>query len=135
MTANETYRHGTQMPTWVSSGLFSINILSVQYKLPTSSPGRFSLALGAGREKSPQSQGKAPWERGCTIYNLRDSENKLNVRLPPTNYFKKVLVMVWHYTVQYPSLQGMVHITVPSSRSNAPSVKLLKARYSRKAAF
>ena len=70
-----------------------------------------------------------------TSYNLRDSANKLNVRLPPTNYFKTVLVIVWHYTMQYPSLQGMVHITVPSSRSNAPSVKLLTARYSRKAAF
>ena len=31
---------------------------------PTSSPGRFSLALGAPR---PQSQGKAPWGRGWVV--------------------------------------------------------------------
>ena len=29
-----------------------------------------------------------------TSYNLRESENKLNVRVPRTNYFKIVLVIV-----------------------------------------
>ena len=42
----------------------------------TSSPGRFSLALGAGR---PQSQGKAPWGRGCGKCNEIDSVKEENV--------------------------------------------------------
>ena len=33
LTANELYHHGIKMPTWVSSGLFSIKMLSALYKL------------------------------------------------------------------------------------------------------
>ena len=39
----------------------------------TSSPGRFSLALGAPR---PQSQGKAPWGRGwAAVHRLSGTDN------------------------------------------------------------
>ena len=68
-----------------------------------------------------------------TIYNLSDSENKLNVRLPRTNYFKIVLgIVAPDRGIAFLMRLGARN---PPSRSKAKPAKLYKARHSRKAAF
>ena len=53
------------------------------------SPPKFIQSAGVGRRKS-----NSRFERQETAYNLRDSDNKLNVPLPHTNYnFKKALAI------------------------------------------
>ena len=68
-----------------------------------------------------------------TSYNLRDSGNKLNVRLPHTNYLKNSFsysgATLWN------RLSYEARCAEPSGRSNAKSAKLYKAWYSRKAVF
>ena len=66
MVKRNNYHRNIKMKFGIISALKWCFILSNIYirlwQFPsTSSPGRFSLALGAGR---PQSQGKAPWGRG-----------------------------------------------------------------------
>jgi len=63
-----------------------------------------------------------------TSYNLRDSENKLNVRLSLANYVQNGFI----YSGAFLMRPGAPN---PSGRSNAKLAKLYKPRHSRKAAF
>ena len=78
-------------------GLGTARTATQQHKgtTSTSSPGRFSLALGAGREKPrPQSQGKAPrgrgWNNIISCNFDRDSERKKQPVLSANSKIKSV---------------------------------------------
>ena len=77
---------------WLKANKLSLNVAKIEFMVissrqklqsltdytvnTTSSPGRFSLALGAGREKARESQGKAPCGRGCSEYWYRRRPKK-----------------------------------------------------------